>query len=157
MHPLSAAALEELGGDPGGFRSQRFAPSLVDDADLVLTMTSRQRRSVLETSPLALRRTFTLPEAAALLPLVDLTPLERLGPRERVAQLGRLLDAARARRPAPPWEDIADPVGGRASAHQDAVGRIAASLRPLVAVLFGPLGSSTVPPQVEAAPSLRSS
>ena len=144
MHPLSAAALAGLGGNSAGFLSRRFVPGLAHDAALVLTRTTRQRRSVLETTPMGLRRTFTLPEAAALLPLIDRSALERMAPRQRVAKLAELLDAARARRPAPHWEDIADPIGGRSSAHQDAVQRIASSLRPLVEVLFGPARTSDV-------------
>ena len=87
-HFHAGQVADTLGGDPGAFRSRRFAPPLADDADLVLTMTSGQRRSVLETAPLGLRRTFALPEVAALLPLADLTPLERLALRERVAEVG---------------------------------------------------------------------
>lgn len=44
MHPLSAKALIQLGGDPAGFRSTPFAPLLAETSDLVLTMTRGQRR-----------------------------------------------------------------------------------------------------------------
>ena len=138
LHPLSAEALQELGGVPGEFRSRPFVPALAEDAGLVLTMTERQRRSVLEAAPLGLRRTFALTEAAALLELADLTGLDTLAARERPAELGRRLHEARARRPAAQWSDIEDPLGKRPSAHRNAAHRIADALRPLADVLFAP-------------------
>lgn len=132
----SAAALRSLGGSTGDFRSRRFVPALADEADLVLTMTQRQRRSVLEKTPLGLRRTFVLTEAAALLPLVDVSDMASLAPTARPEELARRLHRARARRPAPPWADIDDPMGRRSSAHREAAQRIAAALRPLADVLF---------------------
>lgn len=155
VHPMSAEALQELGGSPEGFRSRRFDPSLADGADLVLTMTERQRRSVLEVAPLRLRRTFTLTEAAALLPLADVADLASMAPGERPAELGRRLHAARARRPTPRWSDIADPIGRRPSAHRDAAHQIAAALRPLAEVLFAASArrpdTRTPPPRSAAA------
>src|SRR5215218_10487789 len=47
LHPMSTEALQQLGGSAGNFQSRPFAPALADDAALVLTMTERQRRSVL--------------------------------------------------------------------------------------------------------------
>jgi protein-tyrosine phosphatase len=133
---MSAEALQELGGSRGGFRSRPFVPALAAEAHLVLTMTERQRRSVLESAALGLRRTFTLTEAAALLPLADVAGLASMAPGHRPAELGRRLHDARARRPAPRWSDIGDPLGQRPSAHRDSAQQIAAALRPLADVLF---------------------
>jgi protein-tyrosine phosphatase len=136
VDPMSAEALRELGGSPEGFRSRSFVPTFGDDSGLVLTMTERQRRSVLAAMPLGLRRTFTLPEAAALLPLADVVDLPSMAPGQRLAELGRRLDAARARRPAPRWQDISDPLGRRPSVHRETAQRIGTALRPLVDVIF---------------------
>src|SRR5688572_26407193 len=64
MEPRSAATLARLGGDPAGRRAVALTEELAAGADLVLTMTRRHRRAVLELSPRGLRRTFTLLEAA---------------------------------------------------------------------------------------------
>src|SRR5689334_3964590 len=88
VHPHSAAALERLGGDPAGFASRPFAAELATGADLVLTMTRAQRRAVLEQTPRGLRRTFTLREAADLLPRADPTGLASLPPADRARELG---------------------------------------------------------------------
>ena len=136
IDPHSAAALVDLGGDRTGFRSREFTPELAQDADLVLTMTRDQRRTVLEASPRGLRRTFTLTEAADLLQRADLTGLSLLPLPARARELGRRLDAARAGRPTAGSDDIADPIGQHAGVHQEVAGLVAAALRPLADVLF---------------------
>ncbi len=136
VDPHSAAALVDLGGDPAGFRSRQFTAELAEDADLVLTMTRDQRRTVLESTPRGLRRTFTLTEAADLLQRADLTGLSLLPLTARARELGRRLDAARSRRPTAQSDDIADPIGQHAGVHQEVAGLVAAALRPLADVLF---------------------
>jgi protein-tyrosine phosphatase len=138
MHPHSAAALVRLGGDPTGFRSRPFSAELATDAELVLTMTRRQRRAVLEQTPRGLRRTFTLREAADLLPRADLTGVAGLPPAARARELGLRLDAARAGRRSSAADDIDDPIGGKAAAHLAVAEAVAAALAPLADVLFGP-------------------
>lgn len=61
-----AAELRRLGGDPDGFVSTQLDGRLTDGADLVLSATRQLRSRVLEESPRALKRTFTLREFAAL-------------------------------------------------------------------------------------------
>lgn len=136
MDPHAAAALVELGGDPAGFRSRAFTRELAQDADLVLTMTRDQRRTVLEANPRGLRRTFTLAEAADLLQRADLTGLSLLPLTARTRELGRRLDAARAGRPTADSDDTTDPIGQDAGVHQEVAGLVAAALRPLADVLF---------------------
>ena len=150
MDPMSAEALQELGGSAEGFRSRRFVPALAEGAGLVLTMTERQRRSVLEVTPLGLRRTFTLPEAAALLPLTEVADLAALPLNQRLSELGRRLHEARGRRPRPSWSDITDPLGRRSSTHRDTAQQIAAALRPLADVLFPTSSSGPPVPPAEA-------
>lgn len=136
MDPRSAAALVGLGGDPSGFRSRRLTSELTADADLVLTMTRRHRRSVLEMTPRGLRRTFTLREAAVLLRRADLGGLARTPVDERARQLGLRLDAQRAWHASSRSDDIEDPFGRRMPVHQGVAHTIATALRPLTDVLF---------------------
>jgi protein-tyrosine phosphatase len=66
MNERSAAELVRLGGDPSGFASTQVTTPLVMQADLVLTATRDLRSRVLEDTPRALKRTFTIREFAAL-------------------------------------------------------------------------------------------
>ena len=67
MDESSAAELRRLGGDPTGFVSTQLDGAHVEEADLVLAATRQLRSRVLEESPRALRRTFTIRELAGLL------------------------------------------------------------------------------------------
>lgn len=91
----AAAVLAELGGSPEGFRARAFTPALTDHADLVLTLERSHRAVVLERAPRALRRTFTLREAAAVLALL---PAGDLPTAASVHERGVQLVAALARR-----------------------------------------------------------
>jgi protein-tyrosine phosphatase len=137
MHPLSAKALVRLGGKPFGFEAQAFSKEMAQQADLVLTMTRRQRRAVLEQTPRGLRRTFTLLEAAGLLELADLDGLTRVPLEERAQELGMRLHAARQYRPGTEADDVLDPIGQSARVHNRVAARIAAALGPLTTALWG--------------------
>lgn len=125
MSPEAAAQLEQHGGSAEGFVSRQLTPSMVREADLVLTATRELRSRVLAESPAALRRTFTVLELAALLDQVDPAP-----PTELVAA------AAAARSTLGDVElDVPDPFRRGEQAHAlaasllaDAVERIAAAL-----------------------------
>ncbi|NUS52919.1 MAG: low molecular weight phosphatase family protein, partial [Nocardioidaceae bacterium] len=68
-HPMDDLAADELrrrGGDPSGFTARQATPAILGEADLVLTATRAIRSRVLEEAPRALKRTFTLPELAAI-------------------------------------------------------------------------------------------
>jgi protein-tyrosine phosphatase len=141
MEAKAAEAVRRLGGDPAGFSARSFSETVAVDADLVLTMTRKQRTQVLEATPRGLRRTFTLLEAAALLELADLTGLPR-GP-ERAREFGLRLDAARGLRATTEADDLPDPIGQSTATHRHIAGRIADALRPLAEVLLdGPVAQS---------------
>ena len=144
MDGKAAGALRRLGGDPTGFAARSFSEAIAQDADLVLTMTRTQRTEVLKATPRALRRTFTLLEAAALLELADLADLPE-GP-ERAREVALRLDAARGRRATTEADDLADPIGQSSATHRQVARHIAEALRPLAGVLLDqPLaGSDTV-------------
>lgn len=58
--PVMTRLLAERGIDATGLYARELTPALIDEADLVVTMTSLQRRDVVLTVPAALRRTWTL-------------------------------------------------------------------------------------------------
>lgn len=66
MTPEAAVHLVSYGGSADGFAARQLVPAMVKDSDLVLTATKAIRTRVLEDSPAALRRTFTVRELAAL-------------------------------------------------------------------------------------------
>jgi protein-tyrosine phosphatase len=143
MDRRSGQALLDLGGNPKGFAARTFQPVMADRADLVLTMTRRHRRLVLGGAPKALRKTFTLPEAADLMDWVDVIGLAELPLQSRARELTARLNDGRARRRTNDRDDVEDPIGQSAAVHADVAGRIAASLRPLADVLFAPYWSGS--------------
>ncbi|MFZ5649206.1 MAG: low molecular weight protein arginine phosphatase [Bacillota bacterium] len=67
--PASAnavAVMEEMGMDLKGHRSTVLDGKLIEEADLVLTMTSRHRQTVLKICPRAAGKVFTLGEYAGM-------------------------------------------------------------------------------------------
>lgn len=108
MVPESAVHLEAYGGSPDGFAARLLTPAMVERSDLVLTATKAIRSRVLEDSPGALRRTFTVLEFAALL---DLVP-------DQEVELGVLVRAAAEQRSRGVGDhDIPDPYGRGDEAH----------------------------------------
>ena len=147
----SRRALIEAGGDPevlGVHRSRRLVDSDVDCADLVLTMTRWHRRKVLSVAPRALKRTFTLPEAAALLESVDVRALAQLPLDARASELAFQLNAARARRQVSDQDDVPDPIGRPTDVHRQVAAHITRDLRPLADALF-----SSAPSVIQATSS----
>lgn len=142
VHPASAAALTALGGDPHGFGSRQLAPAHVRSADLVLTMTRRQRHATIAAAPTTLRRVFTLREAAGLLADVDPADLADVPLAERAVVLAGRLHASRRLRPSTAADDIRDPIGRSASVHTAVAGEIAELLGPLTEVLFQPVSTA---------------
>lgn len=99
MEPTAAQVLEGLGGNPAEFTARMLTADLAVDADLVLTMTERQREKVLALAPEQLKKTFTLKEAARLAEAADA---------KSVADLA----AARPRHKSDGTpEDVPDPMG----------------------------------------------
>lgn len=62
----ASRALELLGGDASGHVARQVSGKILMAADLILTMSTAHRTSVLELAPRQLNRTFTLHEASRL-------------------------------------------------------------------------------------------
>jgi protein-tyrosine phosphatase len=105
-----ARLLRARGLDPAPFVARQLEASDVRAADLVLTMTTAQRRAVVTSVPAAVRRTFTLPEFADVAALAEVDRLPG-GPAERMAGVLRAAPRARALRGAAQDDDIEDPYG----------------------------------------------
>lgn len=136
MDSRSAAALKKLGGEPGGFVAQSFVPAMAESADLIFTMTRRHRRLVLTEAPRAMRRTFTLAEAADLLLTVNASGVRELPLADRARELATRLNSGRPRRRSADADDMHDPIGQASSVHDYVAARIARKLRPLTETLF---------------------
>ncbi len=117
MFPQAVAQLAKRGIDASGFTSRALTENSVIQADLVLTATRAHRSAVLEQVPLALKRTFTLMEFAALLPAHSgmTLPPPQPDPAARADSLRALVRQAAAQRGAAAIADdeydIADPAG----------------------------------------------
>jgi protein-tyrosine phosphatase len=98
IHHEAALVLEKLGGEPSDFAARQLTPRIAAGADLILTMTTAHRDSVLELAPSQLKKTFSLSEAARLASRYDA---------KSIADLAVLRpQLARHERP-----DVADPIG----------------------------------------------
>lgn len=103
-----ARLLTAAGVDPGRFTARQLEVSDIRAADLVLTMTTAQRRSVVTLLPSAVRRTFTLVEFAAIAELAA-PPDGGGGPAERAAAIVAAAPRARALRGPAGDDDVEDP------------------------------------------------
>jgi len=120
MTPEAADHLQSYGGSADGFLARQLTPAMVNESDLVLTATKAIRSRVLEDSPAALRRTFTVLELAALL---DVVP-----PDGDPAVLVRTAAEERSRATLDDY-DIPDPYGRGDEAHLVAAQSMAAAVQ----------------------------
>lgn len=120
MEPTAALVLQQLGGEPDGFVARRLSPEIAQDADLILTMSEKQRGAVIKLAPRMMRVTFTLPEAARV---------QQASGAETIAELA----AARTQFPASGPEDIVDPIGRDEETFVAVGSEIADLLLPLLA------------------------
>jgi protein-tyrosine phosphatase len=112
-HPISepmAVLLRQAGVEPEPFEGRLLSEQMLEDANLILTMTRAQRGLVVELRPAAVRRAFTLREFARLLSLVDPAALPAESPAERLRAAIPLAAAGRGtQRMSPEEDDVIDP------------------------------------------------
>ncbi len=140
MDPTSELVLSGLGGDGRNFQARQINPEQVAAADVILTMTREHRSTVLNNSPRAMSRTFTLREAQALLETLPRSALPAPDDltrrcRDLVAEMAR----QRANRHAAPQrsDDIRDPIGADPATYLNVGQEIAATLTPWLDVACG--------------------
>jgi protein-tyrosine phosphatase len=114
MDASSAAELARLGGDPSDFAARQVAAAMTDDADLILTATRELRSRVLEESPRALKRSFTIREFATL-------ATSDIVRERRPASAADLIRRAAAWRGSADIEDydVPDPIGQSPECHRE--------------------------------------
>lgn len=140
MEDLAAEQLRRLGGSGEGFASTQWTSSMSEDADLVLTATRELRSRVLEETPRALRRTFTIREFAALAT-------------SEVVRERRMTSAADLVGRAATWRgsvvlddyDVPDPVGQPKHFHQEVADLLDRDCTAIARALVGALLSSVSP------------
>lgn len=137
MHLSSTRALLERGIGPEAFRARQLQPDWVARADLTLTASERQRDRLLERTPEASARLFTLREFGWLLKeagasaVLDVPTLVAVANNQRRVAL-----------PPVPGIDLADPVGGDIRAFRECLDRIDEVVTPLASALSAAPGSS---------------
>jgi protein-tyrosine phosphatase len=116
IHPHEQEELLARGIDPSGFAARQLTADHLVSADLVLTATREIRTAAVQLHPVALRKTFTLTEAAALAASV---------PSEPALLHAWVGDAARRRATVGPIDyDVPDPIGRDREAHAEVTSAI---------------------------------
>ncbi|GLU61382.1 hypothetical protein [Paenarthrobacter ureafaciens] len=136
MEPWPAALSRENGGDPQGAVGKKITAEMVDAADLILTMSRKQRDEFMSRYPHATRRTFTLAEFARLLgelPQGDagssLLGWPDPGTSQNISGIRVLATSAAAVRHKVQLsgaDDVPDPMGRSEALHRDVARQIAA-------------------------------
>jgi protein-tyrosine phosphatase len=136
MDRLAEAELARRGGSGVGFVGRRMTASHIESADLVLTMTRSHRAAALTEAPGALRRTFTLLEAADLARLLAGDPGTESDARSGAGPAGlvAVMAAHRGRARLEDY-DVADPIGRPAEVHAAVADVIASAVDDVAAFL----------------------
>ncbi|MDN3496512.1 hypothetical protein QL996_11270 [Planococcus sp. APC 4015] len=126
----SALALGVDAAAVAGHRSTPLTTTMLDEQDLVLTMTRAHRRAVVSLAPRAVSSTFTLREFARLAAAIDhdsRAQVDEADPRGRLRALLLRAQSSRGSLPfpsAPDLDDIADPYRRSAEAYARAAEQI---------------------------------
>lgn len=108
MVPEVWQRLKPQGQAPGPHNARQLTNHIIDAADLILGMTKEHRSYVVRMVPSAVRKTFTLREAARLIMAAPELP-NPSSPTEAVTLLPELLRATRAQSVGNFQDDVADP------------------------------------------------
>ena len=133
--PINLTMVHELlldGVDTSRFQARQIDASDVGRADLVLGLTARHRRVLVDLAPAATKRTFTLREFARL---IDSAP--DLDSNDPAARLRSLVDhASRNRTPTEPGhDDVKDPYGRSTEDYAVAYAQIKEAVRSVARLL----------------------
>lgn len=136
VHQLRRAPWGVDAPDLDAFVSRQLTMQMVEEADLILTMTAKHRAIVLDGVPQAMAKVFVLCELARIVPMVDVPLLPRspvLRARSVVAQSRMSRSRAPLRNPTD--DDIEDPIGRRARTHRRVARTIGAAVETIVNVV----------------------
>jgi protein-tyrosine phosphatase len=141
MNPPASRELRRRGVSEDGFRARQLASSHLDTADLILTATSEQLDFALGLRADAADRAFVLGQFKRLATGIDPESLPPFAPdpvavHARGMALVAAVDAARRGGRPKPADDLDDPWGRGDAYFRSTADDIAASLRPLVDLLF---------------------
>ncbi|MEO3870827.1 hypothetical protein ABGB18_18610 [Nonomuraea sp. B12E4] len=134
MAPHAVTTLDRLGLDGRAHRARMLDLDLVRSADLLLTMEARHRDVAVGLDPAAERRTFTLPEFAALA-AAEGHRRHRSDTAERARAI--VLSAAGRRRPRRVPE-VRDPYGGPPAGYDVCAKELGEALSHALGALLGP-------------------
>lgn len=111
MDPDAAHQLKVHGGDPDNLHGEQITDMHVKAADLILTMTRKQRDELIREFPLAMHRTFTMTEFAVLSELiakVSSSFVETISMSAQMRAQIRLSDR----------DDVSDPINASLAVHE---------------------------------------
>lgn len=142
IEPAMAGLMEDAGVPAGAFRARQANPRLIAAADLVLALSEQHRSWVLNESPAALKKTFTLLRFAHLVGEPRVADAGD-GCADVAAWLRAVVPAAFRHRslgcPCQPGaEDVPDPYGRRTAAFLDSFGKIRAATEAIARAAGGP-------------------
>lgn len=143
IEQATSEQLRRLGADVTDFAARAVSPQLIDNAELVLTMTRSHRGEVARLRPAAMRRVFALGDFADL--CRSSATWRPISPsRAWLPQV--VAEAAAARGTVAPRDafdiDVVDPYGRSAKTHSEAFDRIEDFLAVIVAAMGTVAGSS---------------
>jgi protein-tyrosine phosphatase len=127
VHEAMAELLAARGIDTTGFAARQLNFKIINDAELILTMTLRQRAWIAEEVPAAIRRTFTMREFARLAAAVRAESPDSVQAMVAAAAASRAVYQLREG----DTDEIADPYGREESAYTEAFSAIQAAVAPI--------------------------
>lgn len=140
MTQEASALSVRYGGVPDRHVARQLTPSLIDDADLVLTATREHRAAVASLVPRSARRAYTLAEFARIAEFLESSPegAESLASVASPVDVIGAISMSRGFAAPPAWptdDDIVDPYGRPAEIYEESARVIDAAVTAVVRAL----------------------
>ena len=138
VHGPMAQLLSGADVDPSSFRARQVTEQIVSEADLILAMAAEHRSALVELSPLALRKSFTVGELAGIVSGLSAAQLEQVGAPGTVAgRLTALVALAATQRGGLQLEelDVVDPYRLPEEVYRKSLGQVHGYLGSILRVL----------------------